>query len=509
MFSDASCSDINSEDIFSDALFSEGSDDEGYRTNPLSLPSKEDFFEEEKVEKRAPVPQTREKLTVIATSTGPSPIDTKSMLDKWETKLAQKPEAVTSSNINNARESLSELQTLEARRKQIEEKMSQKQSSPPAEIKPAISLGYSSSLRDKRTALEQNINRSASGRSIRQESLSAEDREEALTRSRSARLMWETKTKIQRRRADSSSDDEVLYTDNTRGQLNEEETKRERPPVRNMTLDEDALLAEVDLSESQAHAIIKDLDLTVDDVTSGNQQSEEDNDPEIEKDSQPESRSEKDEIEDISEDLGGHEIIIDESLSEEDENEDVNAYADQLETPDELKLRHESTPSELADYDEVKLNTPLNSTMRVPVSLPEDSLDKEQAEEFVFQKEVEQTVFQKEVEEEKETDPESVYLSAQEEQENEQFLSLGDEHESSKSENEEDQKRSSSPDESAEPDLSKIVVSEDEDDDFPEPCPDPTPAADTVQKPNQIEITNNEILQLPESSEINESNNNR
>lgn len=63
LFSDASCSDINSEDIFSDALFSEGSDDEGYRTNPLSLPSKEDFFEEEKVEKRAPVPQTREKLT--------------------------------------------------------------------------------------------------------------------------------------------------------------------------------------------------------------------------------------------------------------------------------------------------------------------------------------------------------------------------------------------------------------------------------------------------------------
>jgi len=113
----------------------------------------------------------------------------------------------------------------------------------------------------------------------------------------------------------------VLYTDNTRGQLKEEETKRERPPVRNMTLDEDALLAEVDLSESQAHAIIKDLDLTVDDVTSGNQQSEEDNDPEIERDSQPESRSEKDEIEDNSEDLGGHEIIIDESLSEEDENE--------------------------------------------------------------------------------------------------------------------------------------------------------------------------------------------
>lgn len=249
--------------------------------------------------------------------------------------------------------------------------------------------------------------------------------------------------------------------------------------------------------------------MTVDDVTSGNQQSEEDNDPEIDKDSQPESRSEKDEIEENSEDLGGHEIIIDESLSEEDENEDVNAYADQLETPDELKLRHESTPSELADYDEVKLNTPLNSTMRVPVSLPEDSLDKEQAEEFVFQKEVEQTVFQKEVEEEKETDPESVYLSAQEEQENEQFLSLGDEHESSKSENEEDQKRSSSPDESAEPDLSKIVVSEDEDDDFPEPCPDPTPAADTVKEPNQIEITNNEIPQLPESSEINESNNNR
>jgi hypothetical protein len=50
------------------------------------------------------------------------------------------------------------------RRKQIEEKMTQKQSSPPAEMKPAISLGYSGSLRDKRTALEQNINRSASGK---------------------------------------------------------------------------------------------------------------------------------------------------------------------------------------------------------------------------------------------------------------------------------------------------------------------------------------------------------
>lgn len=210
----------------------------------------------------------------------------------------------------------------------------------------------------------------------------------------------------------------------------------------------------------------------------------------------------------------------------------MNAYADQLETPDELKLRHESTPSELgnyrrfsckftdnftsADYDEVKLNTPLNSAMRVPVSLPEDSLDKEQVEESVFQKET-QSDFQKEIEEEKETDPESVYLSAQEEQENEQteFLSLGEEQGSSKSDNEEEieiQKRSSSRDESAEPDLSKIVVSEDEDD-FPEPCPDPTPAVDTVKKPetvqNQIEITNTEISQLPESSETNESNNNR
>ena len=165
-----------------------------------------------------------------------------------------------------------------------------------------------------------------SGRSIRQESLSAEDREDALTRSRSARLMWEKKTKVQRRRADSSSDDEVLYTDNTRGQLKlqEEKAKRERPPIRNMTLDEDALLDEVDLSESQAHAIIKDLDLTVDDVTPGahNQQSEEENDPEIEIETpQENSEVKKDEIEDISEDLGGHEIIIDESLSEEDQDE--------------------------------------------------------------------------------------------------------------------------------------------------------------------------------------------
>merc|ERR1712037_964132 len=124
LFSDASCSDINSEDIFSDGQFSEGSDDEGYRTNPLSLPSKEqDFVAEEKIEKRAPISQPQEESTVNVTSTDPSPIDTKSMLDKWETKLAQKPEAVTSSKINNARESLSEMQTLEKRRKQIEEKM--------------------------------------------------------------------------------------------------------------------------------------------------------------------------------------------------------------------------------------------------------------------------------------------------------------------------------------------------------------------------------------------------
>ena len=138
--------------------------------------------------------------------------------------------------------------------------------------------------------------------------------------------MWEKKTKVQRRRADSSSDDEVLYTDNTRGQikLQEEKGKRERPPVRNMTLDEDALLDEVDLSESQAHAIIKDLDLTVDDVTPGghNQQSEEDSNPEHEIDThQDNNEARNDEIEDNSEDLGGHEIIIDESLSEEDQDE--------------------------------------------------------------------------------------------------------------------------------------------------------------------------------------------
>ena len=95
----------------------------------------------------------------------------------------------------------------------------------------------------------------------------------------------------------------------------------------------------------------------------------------------------------------------------------------------------------------------------------------------------------------------------------ENFLSLGEEQGSSKSDDEkpvEDQKRSRSPDESAEPDLANIVVSEDEDD-FPEPCPDPTPAVDTVQKTvqKQIEITNTEITKLPESSETNESNNNR
>lgn len=138
--------------------------------------------------------------------------------------------------------------------------------------------------------------------------------------------MWEKKTTVQRRRADSSSDDEVLYTDNTRGQLKLEEDvgKKERPPVRNMTLDEDALLDEVDLSESQAHAIIKDLDLTVDDVTPGahNQQSEEGNDPELEENTHQESNEiNNDEPENISEDLGGHEIIIDESLSEEDQDE--------------------------------------------------------------------------------------------------------------------------------------------------------------------------------------------
>ena len=48
----------------------------------------------------------------------------------------------------------------------------------------------------------------------------------------------------------------------------------------------------------------------------------EENDPEIEIDT-PQDNGEirKDEIEDNSEDLGGHEIIIDESLSEEDEDE--------------------------------------------------------------------------------------------------------------------------------------------------------------------------------------------
>ena len=96
-----------------------------------------------------------------------------------------------------------------------------------------------------------------------------------------------------------------------------------------MTLDEDALLDEVDLSESQAHAIIKDLDLTVDDVTPGsdNQQSEEDNDPELEEHTHQESNEiNNDEPEDISEDLGGHEIIIDESLSEEDQDEVTKFY---------------------------------------------------------------------------------------------------------------------------------------------------------------------------------------
>jgi hypothetical protein len=160
--------------------------------------------------------------------------------------------------------------------------------------------------------------------------LSAEDREDALTRSRSARLMWEKKTTIQRRRADSSSDDEVLYTDNTRGQLKleEDEGKKERPAVRNMKLDEDALLDEVDLSESQAHAIIKDLDLTVDDVTPGahNQQSEDDNYPELEEDTQEYNEINNDEPDNISEDLGGHEIIIDESLSEEDQDEVTKFY---------------------------------------------------------------------------------------------------------------------------------------------------------------------------------------
>ena len=64
LFSDASCSDINSEDIFSDASFSEGSDDEGYRTNPTSLPSKdqEDILrdQEEQMEKNQPPPQPQE-----------------------------------------------------------------------------------------------------------------------------------------------------------------------------------------------------------------------------------------------------------------------------------------------------------------------------------------------------------------------------------------------------------------------------------------------------------------
>lgn len=129
--------------------------------------------------------------------------------------------------------------------------------------------------------------------------------------------MWEKKTQVQRRRADSESDDEVLYTDNTRGHLND--TKRERPPVRNMTLDEDALLDEVNLSESQARAIIEDLDLTVDDVS---QEIEPvDHDEELE-------RVEKDEIEDKSEDIGGHEIIIDESLSEDDPHEVTKFYVE-------------------------------------------------------------------------------------------------------------------------------------------------------------------------------------
>ena len=129
--------------------------------------------------------------------------------------------------------------------------------------------------------------------------------------------MWEKKTQVQRRRADSESDDEVLYTDNTRGQLND--TKRERPPVRNMTLDEDALLDEVNLSESQARAIIEDLDLTVDDVSQEIEQV--DRDEELE-------GVEKDEMEDKSEDIGGHEIIIDESLSEDDPHEVTNFYAE-------------------------------------------------------------------------------------------------------------------------------------------------------------------------------------
>ena len=177
--------------------------------------------------------------------------------------------------------------------------------------------------------------------------------------------------------------------------------------------------------------------------------------------------------------------------------------------------------STLADYEEVKLSTPLNPTMKVPVSLSEDivdnseSLDKEQEHEFP-----------KEVEDGKETDPESVCLSAQEESisksdtEAENLLTLGEEPGSSKSDAEEESpERSNSvlvpPDDPvAEPHAENITVSEDEDE-FPEPCPDPV--SKSVHTSNSNETKTNETTNKPtlpahnqsETHETNESNNNR
>jgi hypothetical protein len=313
-FSDASNSDIDDELIIPDASSSSSpSDDEGFfiqqkpksnrdviigqdeilledleknaESTEVSLKSQEDTIQQPiKVPLVDKTKQIEEKLESLKkTSSEPSikprpsveelDMDHKSRLNMWESKLKEPQRTVTRSD----RKSLDMLGGLAEKKKELFETQKPNLADELFERPATVA---STSLADKKREMEVALSRSQSLKS-RKISMSTED----FQRSVSMRRKWEKR--IDKRRPDSDSDDDVIFKDPTpssesesrnasnkaleweqRFQDKQKEADKKPPPVRNMTLDSTELEDEPGLSnltKSELDQLARELSLSDDD----------------------------------------------------------------------------------------------------------------------------------------------------------------------------------------------------------------------------------------------------
>lgn len=180
----------------------------------------------------------------------------KNMLGHWEAKMSDQ----TFQSRRKQRESLSAIGSLKDRRKNFTSNFENLSSDKVDQDEKPV-LTSSGSLLEKKKALESTIKRAESAKSTRAVSLSQEDQTSAVTRTRSARQQWEKR--VDKRRPDSDSDDDVLYTDGTQDSSSRHKSllkAQNNPPQRNMTMDSDDIDLE-NLSESQLRELKLELSL--------------------------------------------------------------------------------------------------------------------------------------------------------------------------------------------------------------------------------------------------------